>query len=157
MVASGFSAQTLPAQGVDTRIQIVWAHDEMGNPAAVDRATRLNITVEVFEHGTTKAIPPNPSGRFDYVVSLWVAEGNNSIGMAKYSSVVPMTYTEKGQAYTRWYFNDVPVQPGGQYHFLAGASAVDRPGVYPHASIWTHAADARTAMPNPQEPPPCVP
>ncbi len=154
---TGFSAQTLPSQGLDTRIQLEWPHDESGNFAPVETATRLNVVAEVFEHGSLRAIPPDASGKFRYTVSLFVAEGNNPIVLASYSSLAPKTYTAGGQTYTQWTFNDVPVQPGQQYHFLAGATPVGRQDIYPYSSIWTHAQDGRTNLPNPQEPPPCTP
>lgn len=153
----GFSGQPLPTQGLDTRIQLVWPHDERGNFAPVETATRLNVVAEVFEHGSLRAIPPDAAGKFRYAVSLFVADGNTPIILASSSSVTQKTYTSGGQTYTQWTFNDVPVQPGRQYHFLAGATPVGRQDIYPYSSIWTHAQDGRTNLPNPQEPPPCTP
>ena len=157
VVPTGFSAQMLPAQGLDTRIQIVWPHDPQGSLAPVTSATRLNITVEVFEHGTLKAILPNASGKFRYSLSLFVAEGNDAVHPASYSTLTPRTYVVDGQTYTQWIFNDVPVIPGHQYHFLAGATAAGRQDVYPYTNIWTHAQEGRTLLPNPPEPPACIP
>jgi hypothetical protein len=158
IVPSGFSSKPLPSQGLDTRIQVVWPHDNQGNFASVDRATKLNIAVEVFEHGTTKAIPPGPDGKFQFTVALWVAQGNDALQPANYTSVTPLTYTVASQIFTRWTFNDVPVDPANQYHFLSGATLVKgSPNVYPYTSIWTHAADPRTFLPRPQVPPPCLP
>lgn len=158
IIPSGFSSSPLPSGGLDTLIQVVWPHDSQGNYVPVDRATRLNIAVEVFEHGTTKAIPPGPDGKFQYTVSLWVAAENNALQAASYSSLKPVTYAVGNQIYTRWTFNDVPVDPGSQYHFLSGATPVTgSPNVYPYTSIWTHAADPRTYLPRPQTPPPCIP
>lgn len=154
---AGFSATPLPAPGLDTRIQIVWPHDNQGNFAAVERATKLNIAVEVFEHGTTKAIPPGPDGKFQYTVGLWVAPGNDALRAASYTSLTPLTYTIANQIYTRWTFNDIPVDPDNPYHFLSGATPKGSPNVYPYTSIWTHAADPRTMMPRPQVPPACIP
>jgi hypothetical protein len=67
------------------------------------------------------------------------------------------TYTINGQQYPRWVFNDVPVQPGQQYHFMAMLTGIQGGVVdgrqFP--TIWTHAADARTYLPTPQPPPAC--
>ena len=157
IVPTGFSTQMLPAQGLDTRIQIVWPHDLQGNLASVTNATRLNITVEVFEHGTLKAILPDASGKFRYTLALYVADGNDVVHPASYSTLTSRTYVVDGQTYTQWIFNDVPVIPGHQYHFLAGATAAGRQDVYPYSTIWTHAQEGRTLLPNPQDSPACVP
>lgn len=154
---TGFSTSTLPSVGMDARIQIVWPHDTLGNFASVERATRVNIGVEVFEHGTLKAIPLDSSQKFSYTLSLLVATWNNPVGAATYSSLVPVQYTISGQTFTRWNFNDIPVVPWVQYHFLAGVTPTGSPSMSPYASIWTHAPDARTYLPNPQAPPSCVP
>jgi len=155
VVPTGLISQVPPA--LDTRIQMVWPHDEHGNQAPVETATRVNVVAEVFEHGTLHAIAPDASGKFPYTIGLYMAEGNNSIILANYSGMTPKTYTVGTQAYTQWIFNDVPVIPGRQYHFLAGATLVNKQDTFPYASIWTHAQDGRTILPNPQEPPPCSP
>jgi hypothetical protein len=155
IVPTGFSTQS--GSALDTRIQMVWPHDERGNQMPVEVATRVNVVAEVFEHGSLRAIAPDAAGKFRYSIALYVAEGNNSIVLASYSSVTPKTYTVGSSSYTQWVFNDVPVQPGRQYHFLAGATPAGKQDVYPYSSIWTHAQDGRTNFPSPQEPPPCTP
>lgn len=68
-----------------------------------------------------------------------------------------MTYSANGQIYPRWVFNDVPVKPGGQSHFIAWVTTSRRSLLSPFTTIWTHAADARTYLPAPEPPPSCVP
>jgi hypothetical protein len=46
------------------------------------------------------------------------------------------------------------VKPGQQYHFTA--SVFQGKISCPYTTIWTHAADARTFLPHPEVPPPCL-
>ncbi|MBI5032215.1 MAG: hypothetical protein HZB51_16920 [Chloroflexi bacterium] len=154
---TGFSTSTLPAAGMDARIQIVWPHNAFGTFTPVEYATRVNIGVEVFEHGTRNAVPADSSQKFQYTLSLLVATWNNPVGPATYSSLVPVQYTVNGQTFTRWNFNDIPVVPWTQYHFIAGVTPTGSTNMSPYASVWTHAPDARTYLPNPVAPPACVP
>jgi hypothetical protein len=140
---------------LDTRIQIVWPHDGRGNFTPVERATHVNIAVDIFEHGTLKSVRPDlPYGP----IALEVAEGNGKLQMYPPPTIhsdAPLrpeqiSYTVNGQDFPRWVFNNVTVKPGTQHHFrvivMGGPNRV-----YP--TIWTHAADARTIFPNPQPPP----
>jgi hypothetical protein len=157
VVPSGFSTSTNPAAGMDARIQIVWPHDNLGNFVPVDRATKVNIGIEVFEHGTLKEVPPDSSQKFQYTLALLVANGNSPLTPATFSSRVPVQYTLNGQVFTQWNFNDVPVSPFAQYNFVAGVTPTGTVSLSPYSSIWTHAPDARTYLPSPQAPPSCVP
>jgi hypothetical protein len=138
---------------LDTRIQIVWPHDSRGNFTSVERATHVNIAVDIFEHGTLKSVQPDlPYGP----IALEVAEGNGELQMYppptkhSYAPLKPeqISYTVNEQDFPRWVFNNVTVKPGTQYHFMVVALGANR--TYP--TIWTHAADARTIFPNPQPP-----
>ena len=54
-VPSGIATDDLNA--VDARIQIVWPHDEAGNPRSVREGTLANVLVTFFEHGTRLSVP----------------------------------------------------------------------------------------------------
>ena len=138
---------------VDVRIQIVWPHDAAGNYAPPDRATFVNVAVDLFAHGTLESLPPAPP--YYYSVGLSAAPGNQPLARVQAREEVT-TYTANGQAFPRWVVNDVPVQPGVPYTFVA--DALEAGGKFPshHVSVWVHASDARTILPHPQAPPPCT-
>ncbi len=144
----------LPGQ-LDTRIQIVFPHDAQGRQVPVAEASFVNIAADIFLHGSLESVPSDFEPE---AFSLQEAHGNSPLGQLQLGAATPQaertTYSVNGQTYPRWTFNDVPVQPGEQYHFAAY--------VYwgkvlsPYSSIWTHAADARTNLPNPRVPPGCT-
>jgi len=141
---------------LDARIQVVWPHDANGQYAPVERATFVNIAVDLFEHGTNKSVP------LDYELAahrvpgeigpllLYAAKENDPM-LGSPPSAERVTYTANGQTFPRWVFNNVPVQPGRQYHFAALPAGLNV--AYP--SIWTHGPDARTYLPTPELPPAC--
>jgi hypothetical protein len=135
------------------RISIVWPHDERGNFAPVERAPLVNVAVDLFVHGTLKSVPPDFEPDF---MDLMVVEGNNLPQRAN-KTPVKTTYTVNGQTFPRWVFNDVPVKPGGQFHFLVYLIPFRRAGFKFNTTVWTHAPDARTFLPQPELPPPCLP
>jgi hypothetical protein len=155
LVPTGFSADKRPAK-VDTRIQIVYPHDSQGNFVTVDKATLANVAVDVFEHGTLNTVP------LDYDASglvLYIAEATSPMNLAKAalgdgSTIIavanPEPYTFNNVKYPRWVFNNVVVEPGKQYHYLVKVLGAE---TYP--SLWTHASDVRTYLPNPPLPPAC--
>lgn len=150
---------------IDLRIQVVWPHDAQGNYAPPDRASLVNVAVDIFQHGTTLSVPidyPRPQDDA-FGPYLAVAEDNSPLHYPDFSSATAdraqrqaqqTTYTVNGQTFPRWVFNDVAVQPGHQYHFLALMGST-RVAPRMHPTIWTHAADARTILPVPQVPPSC--
>lgn len=143
---------------VDVRIQRVWPHDAQGNFAPVEQARYVNIAVDVFEHGTLKSVRPDDPTYGP--VLLYIAEENEPMhfflthprGQPKPAE--KMTYTANGHVFPRWVFNDVPVEPGQVYHFIATVlSPVKELTTFP--MVWTHAsaqADVRTRLPHPQPP-----
>ena len=162
-LAEGVPGQIPALQRLDSRIQVVWPHDGKGNPMPVDRARYVNIAVEIFEHGTLRAVPNFwPEG-----IVLYGAKGNEPFrplirvdekGRAL-DQALRTIYTVAGQEFPRWVFNNIPVEPGQQYHFMVYLKAPNPGGPTPDAgvaqcfpSIWTHAADARTDLPDPQPP-----
>ena len=135
---------------LDTRIQVVFPHDAQGRQTAPDKATALNIAVDVFQHGTTLSVPPDAS----YKPRLWEAEGS-SPAKALPPGVQKTTYTVGGQGYPRWVFNDVRVEPGKTYHFMATLGQLGQSGgSYP--TVWTHGT-ASKAAPKIEVPPSCIP
>lgn len=138
-----------PPVDLDSRIQIVWPHDAHGQYAPVDQAHFINIGVDIFAHGTLRSVDP-----FDSLASpvLYVAIRNGPVQEVPGVALIKTTYTVNGRTYPRWVFNDVPVDPGQQYHFLVTVPR-EFGTVYP--TIWTHATDARTFLPDPPMPPAC--
>jgi hypothetical protein len=141
-------------QQLDARIQIVWPHDAQGREAPVAQATFVNIGIDLFEHETLRSVRPDDSTYGP--VLLYIAAENQVIHSylnPDQSSVQAgkTTYTTNGQVFPRWVFNNVPVDPGKRYHFLASAlSPVKAVTTFP--TIWTHAADVRTFLPKPKAP-----
>lgn len=134
-----------------TWIQIVFPHDPQGQPAPVDRATLVNIAADLFERTSQ---PPYRSVGYESMptMELLLAEGNAPF---RYAGVLSRTesYTPTAPLpapVPRAIFNDVPVQAGGQTQFMV----VERTGAV-LSSVWTHAADARTLLPQPPPPPAC--
>lgn len=147
-------AEPAAGGGYDAYIQIVWPHDAQGRLAPVERATLVNIAVDIFSHGTRLSVPPNfePDG-----LSLGVYTDDGRVQVGDHPQGLQSektTYTVDGQTYPRWVFNDVPVEPGERYHFMA--LVYHGKIQWPYTTIWTHAADARTILPEPQAPQPCL-
>ena len=146
----------------DARIQIVWPHDEQGNAVPVDRATRVNVAVDFFVHGTRVVLGPDMGPDINTGPYLEVAKDNEPLHEFAEPRTVripvvmprPSLYTVNGLTYLRYFYDNVPVQPGHRYHF-AVRTFVNAGGLY--TTVWTHAADARTHLPNPRVPLPCGP
>ena len=154
VVPTGYSGPD--PKELDVRIQVVWPHDANGQYAPVERATFVNIAVDLFEHGTKKSVPPDYALASQRVVGgfgpllLYAAKENDPMH-ASSPSAERITYTANGQTFPRWVFNNIPVEPGRQYHFAALPAGIDV--AYP--TIWTHGPDARTYLPAPKPPLPC--
>ncbi|MDQ4076023.1 MAG: hypothetical protein M3220_07230 [Chloroflexota bacterium] len=146
VVPTGFSASPFPEQGFDARIQIVWPHDGDGNFVPVDQASHVNLAVEVFEHGTLKTIPTDQYGNFLFSAILFAAENNDPLERVEVQPEV-VDYEINGQRFPRLVFNDVPVSPGQQTHFLISVLGAGGKVVSPSTTIWAHGADPRTYFP----------
>lgn len=133
---------------VDARIEIVWPHDQAGNPGPVDQATLVNIGVDLYQHGTLRSVSPgwNPT------IKLYRAL-NNGAGVLVASGGIKtlvagssFSYPHGSFLYPRWVFNDINVSqardPMNKYYFCA---TVD--GVTTYSNVWSHGADARTYFP----------
>lgn len=140
---------------LDARIQVVWPHDAEGRFAPVDEAVLVNVAVDLFEHGSLNSVPVEyrPSS-----LKLVVAQGNEPpSAVIEWPPPEKVVYSANGQVYPRWVFNDVPVEPGERYHFMVSVLPVGSRLPTLYTSVWTHAADARTFLPEPEVPPSCVP
>jgi hypothetical protein len=156
VVPTGYAQQSQLGTGgsYDSYIQIVWPHDEQGLSQSVESATFVNIAVDIFVHGTKLSVPPDfEPGRLS--LKVYTDDGPMQVGEPP-QGLQPekMTYTANGLAFPRWVFNNVPVEPGKRYHFLALVyhDKIESP----YSTIWTHAADPRTYLPVPPVPPPCL-
>jgi len=144
-VPSGVAVGDIPT--VDTRIEIVWPHDEAGNERPVTEATLANVAVSIFQHGTRVSVSPDwqPAG-----VTLYGA-WNNEVGRALSRAGSRQVRKTGAITYPVWEFNNIPVaqaiDSANKLHLWV---MVD--GVETHPNIWTHGSDARTAFPAQDEP-----
>jgi len=156
-----FPQQVVPAgysepqpQELDARIQVVWPHDAQGRLRPVAEAPLVNIAVDLFAHGTLNSVPLDYEPEY---LRLQGAQGNDALALQRDLFPEKTTYTANGQAFPRWVFNNVPVEPGRQYHFAPYVVRPNNKGLPSWTfTIWTHAADARTLLPNPEPPRPDV-
>lgn len=163
VVPTGF-AKGYPRE-IDARIQVVWPHDGQGHWAPVEKATYVNVAIELFAHHTLKAIRNYDPFR----IVLYVAEGSEPIHPAvavddhgrPLKPPVRVSYQIGDREFVRWVYNDIPVNPKKQYHFLVRVEPLE-PWPEPpqgafrvYSSIWTHAANGRTLRPYPEVPLSC--
>ena len=151
-VPSGTATEGLDA--VDARIQIVWPHDEAGNPRSVREGALANVLVTFFKHGTRLSVPVDwqPAGLTLY--GAWDQE----VGKPLSSEAVRSTRQAGAIAYPVWEFNNIPVArattPAGAAEGT-GATLylwVMADGVQTYPNIWAHGADSRTYFPAMDEP-----
>ncbi len=131
---------------VDARIQIVWPHDDQGAEAPVDKATRANVVVTLFKHGTRLSVPPSWQGPVK-LYGAWNAEVGRPISTgARVSSRQAGVIT-----YPVWEFDDIPVDRAtdGSSRLYLWAVAE---GAKSYPTVWAHGADSRTYFPAKDEP-----
>jgi hypothetical protein len=140
---------------LDSRIQIVWPHDEGGNYAPVETAPFVNVAVDLFAHGTLRSVAPDFQPYHDFGPILSVAEGDGPLHLVRGMGQAEKTiYTANGLVYPRWVFDDVPVQPGQQYNFLAAVTTdLKKESVF--TTIWTHSIRAQPGHATPRLPASC--
>jgi hypothetical protein len=137
-----------PPVELDARIQIVWPHAN----APVNEAKLANITADLFQHGTrVQVVPERAGGEYSPPITLatwlpavWLVRAvDNGVGERVARGVL-----RREGLVARWDFNDVDVSPArdpqGKVHFW-----VEVEGVRTYSNFWTHGADARTYLPNP--------
>ncbi|MDA8218491.1 MAG: cellulase family glycosylhydrolase [Dehalococcoidales bacterium] len=121
---------------LDARIEIVWPHD--GLP--VSQATLANIGAYLFQRDVATTVCP----QFTPTVRLWRAL-NNGVE-EEVATGTQMVKQENGLTFPAWEFNDVDVRgandPANKLYFRLSVDG------YPYrTSIWSHAEDARTYLP----------
>ncbi len=130
-----------PPPQVDVRIEIFWPHDF----APVTSAQQANLGLRLYR---TRSLEPPPCA-WTPNVELWAAqdaEPLRRLGLADQRSV-------EGHPFPFWTMNDLDVtwanDPDHQLIYLARVT----PGLAEsYGSVWVHAADARTRLPNPPQP-----
>ena len=128
---------------VDAKIEIVWPH----NNASVTQARRANITVYLFEPGTLRSVPCD----FNGTVRLWRALNNNPASNSGMPLGEKRLLTRGGVTFPVWDFNDVDVSAAANgVNKLYFYVTVDN--VTTNFNVWSHGADARTYLPQPQQP-----
>ena len=152
-VPSGTATEDLDA--VDARIQIVWPHDDAGNPRSVREGALANVLVTFFKHGTRLSVPVDwqPAGLTLY--GAWDQE----VGKPLSSEAVRSIRQAGAIGYPVWEFNNIPVArattPAGAAE-EAGATlylwVMADGGVQTYPNIWAHGADSRTYFPAMDEP-----
>lgn len=144
-VPSGLAAGVIDA--VDTRIQIVWPHDETGAERNVAEASLANVAVAIFKHGTRLSMPPDwqPTGLTLY--GAWNQE------VAKPLATTSLVHTRQAGAITFpvWEFTNLPVaraiDPNNKLYLWVMIE-----GLQTYPTIWAHGADSRTFFPAKDEP-----
>ena len=151
-VPSGTATDGLDA--VDARIQIVWPHDEAGNPRSVREGALANVLVTFFKHGTRLSVPVDWQPAELTLYGAWDQE----VGKPLSSEAVRSTRQAGAIAYPVWEFNNIPVArattPAGAAEGT-GATLylwVMADGVQTYPNIWAHGADSRTYFPAMDEP-----
>lgn len=130
-----------PPADVDVRIEIFWPHDF----APVTTARQANLGLRVY--GDHSLEPPPCAWTPNVIVSAAQdAEPLRRLGLADHRNV-------DGHPFPFWIMNDLDVtwanEPGHQLIYMARVA----PGLaQSHASVWIHAADARTFLPSPPRP-----
>jgi hypothetical protein len=157
-----------PPPPIDAKIEIVWPHDEQGNPAPVDTAPLVNAEVYLFERDTLNPV----SCQFPQRVTLrWALKW--TAGRPPYGGLTPSHHRFErdglghpipdgvvgervvrevdGKIFPVWVFNDVAVPRFadlrvGAYYF------VEVEGVDARSNIWAHTDDPRAYLPAPRGP-----
>ncbi len=134
-------APTAPPEDVDARIEILWPHDF----APITKARQANLGLRVYRDHSLEPPPCAWSPNVDVFVAR-DAEPLRRIDLAEHRNV-------EGHPFPFWVMNDLDVtwtnDPGHQLIYMARVA----PGLaQSHASIWIHAADARTLLPEPPQP-----
>ncbi len=130
-----------PPAEVDLRIEIFWPHDF----APVTKAKLANLGLRLYR---ARSLEPPPCA-WSPDISIWQAkdaEPLRKLGFADHRHV-------EGHPFPFWTMNDLDVtwanDPAHQLIYLAKIT----PGLADgYGSVWVHAADARTYLPDPPSP-----
>ena len=148
-VPSGTATDGLDA--VDARIQIVWPHDEAGNPRSVREGTLANVLVTFFKRGTRLSAPVGwrPAGLT--LFGAWDQE----VGTPLSREASVSTRQAGAVSYPVWEFTNIPVARATTADGAPGSTLylwVMADGVPTYPNIWAHGADSRTYFPTQDEP-----
>jgi len=132
---------TTPPEAVDVHIEIFWPHDF----APVATAQKANLGLRIYGDHSLEPPPCAWSPNVDILVAQ-DAEPMRRVDLADHRNV-------EGHPFPFWVMNDLDVtwanDPGHQLIYMAQVS----PGLAEsHNSVWIHAADARTYLPEPPQP-----
>ncbi len=134
-------APTAPPENVDARIEIFWPHDF----APVTLAQEANLGLRLYRD---HSLEPPPCAWSPNVVIFAArdAEPLRRVDMAEHRNMA-------GHPFPVWMLNDLDVtwanEAGRQLIYMAQVA----PGLaQSRASVWIHAADARTKLPDPPQP-----
>jgi photosystem II stability/assembly factor-like uncharacterized protein len=134
-------------RAVDTYIQIVWPHDESGNPQPAETATLANVAVAIFEHGTRLSAPASWRPRNVTLYGAW----DHEIAQPLSRQSAMLMKTAGAITYPVWEFTNIPVEratdPGSKLYLWALVEGIE---TYP--AVWAHGADARTLFPATDQP-----
>ncbi len=130
-----------PPEEVDVRIEIFWPHDF----APVTAASQANLGLRLYQDHSLEPPPCAWSPNVD----VWVAqdaEPLRRIDLAEHRTV-------EGHPFPFWVMNDLDVtwanNPEHKLIYLAKVA----PGLaQSYGSVWIHAADSRTFLPEPPQP-----
>lgn len=151
-VPSGVAPASVEA--VDARIQIVWPHDEAGQPKSVTEGTLVNVLVAFFQHGTRLSVPLNWQPKGLTLRGAW----NHEVDKPLATQAIRSERQAGAISYPVWEFDNIPVARAtrsGDAPDAAGATLflwVVADGVTTYPTIWAHGADARTYFPATDEP-----
>ena len=130
-----------PPEAVDVRIEIFWPHDF----APVTTAQQANLGLRIYKDHSLEPPPCAWSPNVDILVAQ-DADPLRRVDLADHRNV-------EGHPFPFWTMNDLDVtwanDPGHQLIYMARVT----PGLAEsHNSVWIHAADARTYLPEPPQP-----
>lgn len=132
---------TTSPTAVDAKIEVVWPQGNL----PVSQATKANVAVQVFGHGTAQSVPLN----YNAPVRLYQAIDNGVLEPVAVGDRV--VQTKNGVTFPTWQFNDVDVSaardPSHRITFW-----VEVVGTTSYSNVWVHGVDARTNLPQPDVP-----
>ena len=131
---------------IDGRITVVWPHDESGQYASPDVASKVNIRAVLFQRDTLLALDAA-----DLPSRLWLVGAlDNQVGR-RLAVGSPIQVEGAGFRYTAYDFNDIDVSqvrdPRHHWSFWLEAPSLDMT-----SNVWVHGSDPRTMIPRVVEP-----
>ena len=138
------AAKTMPAQ-IDARISVVWPHDVAGRLQVVEEAELANVRAALYQSGSLVSVPPAKDLTVRLMGSLDNGVGQNlGIGVMHVISATSFIYPV-------WDFDNIDVSASrtARSHWTFW---VEVEGHVTASNIWVHGLDARTYLPQVDEP-----